>query len=115
MTRQSRSKSQLRLRRGGLARRPDPDQAQQLDDLLPLLDIDAAILAEASFRELLPALDVLFFLSSPWVPFRGPIAPRGLRTWGDETADSRDRSGTGAREPAVRARLSPPTGRWLGT
>jgi site-specific DNA recombinase len=39
------------------ASKPDREQAQELVDLLPLLDVDAALLAEDSFRELLAALD----------------------------------------------------------
>jgi hypothetical protein len=40
------------------AAQADPDQAKQLVDLLRLLDVDAALLAEWSFRELLAALDL---------------------------------------------------------
>jgi hypothetical protein len=40
-----------------LAAKPDLEQAQELVDLLPSLDVDAALLAEESFRELLGALD----------------------------------------------------------
>jgi hypothetical protein len=37
--------------------KPDREQAQELVDLLPQLDVDAALLADESFREMLAALD----------------------------------------------------------
>ena len=40
-----------------LAAKPDREQAQELVDLLPQLDVDAALLADESFREMLAALD----------------------------------------------------------
>jgi hypothetical protein len=40
-----------------LATRPDRERAQELVDLLPQLDVDAALLADESFREMLAALD----------------------------------------------------------
>ncbi len=52
-----RRERELEVAERGLAAQPDPDQARQLVDLLPLLDVDAALLAERSFRELLAALD----------------------------------------------------------
>ncbi len=52
-----RIKGKLEAAERALAAKPDREQAQELVDLLPLLDVDAALLAEASFRELLAALD----------------------------------------------------------
>jgi hypothetical protein len=40
-----------------LAAKADREQAQELVDLLPQLDVDAALLADESFREMLAALD----------------------------------------------------------
>jgi hypothetical protein len=40
-----------------LAAKPDREQAQELVDLLLQLDVDAALLADESFREMLAALD----------------------------------------------------------
>src|SRR6266536_5053590 len=51
-----RRERELQVAERGLVAQPDPDQARQLVDLLPLLDVDAALLAERSFRELLAAL-----------------------------------------------------------
>jgi hypothetical protein len=42
---------------GHSASKPDHEQAQELVDLLPQLDVDAALLADESFREMLAALD----------------------------------------------------------
>jgi uncharacterized delta-60 repeat protein len=39
------------------AAKPDREQAQELVDLLPQLDVDEALLADESFREMLAALD----------------------------------------------------------
>jgi hypothetical protein len=48
----------LEVAERGLAMNADPEQAEQLVELLPLLDVDAALLAERSFREVLAALDL---------------------------------------------------------
>jgi hypothetical protein len=53
----ARRERELEAAERALAAKPDLQQAQELVDLLPQLDVDAALLAEDSFRELLAALD----------------------------------------------------------
>ncbi len=52
-----RRERELEATERALATKPDREQAQGLVDLLPQLDVDAALLAEESFREMLAALD----------------------------------------------------------
>jgi hypothetical protein len=47
----------LEAAKRALATKPDREQAQELVDLLPQLDVDDTLLAEESFREMLAALD----------------------------------------------------------
>lgn len=53
----ARRERELGAAEAALAATPDLEQAQELVDLLPSLNVDAALLAEESFRELLGALD----------------------------------------------------------
>jgi hypothetical protein len=52
-----RRERELELAERALGARADPERARQLVDSPPRLDVDAALLAERSFRELLAALD----------------------------------------------------------
>jgi len=71
------SASSRRPRRA-LATKPDRDQAQELVDLLPQLDVDVALLAEESFREMLAALDFRATFE-PAVRMRGSDGVSGRR------------------------------------
>jgi len=53
----ARRERELEVAERALAANPDREQAQELVDLLPQLDVDAALLADESFREMLAALD----------------------------------------------------------
>jgi site-specific DNA recombinase len=53
----SRRERELEVAERALSAPADSERARQLVDLLPLIDVDAALLAERSFRELLAALD----------------------------------------------------------
>jgi hypothetical protein len=48
---------ELEVAERALAAKPDRDEAHELVDLLPQLDVDTALLADESFRDLLAALD----------------------------------------------------------
>jgi hypothetical protein len=48
---------ELEVAERALPAKPDRDEAQELVDLLPQLDVDTALLADESFRDLLAALD----------------------------------------------------------
>ena len=52
-----RRERELEAAERALATKPDREQAQELVDLLPQLDVDLTLLAEESFREMLAALD----------------------------------------------------------
>jgi hypothetical protein len=52
-----RRERELQAAERAIATKPDREQAQELVDLLPQLDVDAALLADESFREMLAALD----------------------------------------------------------
>jgi hypothetical protein len=79
-----RRERELELAERGLAGRPNPDQAQDLVDLLPLLDVDAALLTEGSFRELLAALDFAasFHPDEKELRVRAVLAPELVPTGG---------------------------------
>jgi hypothetical protein len=68
-----------------LAAKPDREQAQELVDLLPQLDVDAALLADESFREMLAALDfrATFEPARNELRVRATLAPEFLPTSGD--------------------------------
>jgi hypothetical protein len=53
----ARRERELQAAERAVAAKPDREQAQELVDLLPQLDVDAALLADESFREMLAALD----------------------------------------------------------
>ena len=53
----ARRERDLQAAERAVAAKPDREQAQELVDLLPQLDVDAALLADESFREMLAALD----------------------------------------------------------
>jgi hypothetical protein len=53
----ARRERELEVAERALAAKPDREQVQELVDLLPQLDVDAALLADESFREMLAALD----------------------------------------------------------
>jgi len=53
----ARRERELEVAERALAAKPEREQAQELVDLLPQLDVDAAFLADESFREMLAALD----------------------------------------------------------
>ena len=69
-----------------LARKPDREQAQELVDLLPQLDVDVSLLAEHSFRELLAALDfrATFEPARNELRMRATLAPEFLPVKGDD-------------------------------
>jgi hypothetical protein len=51
----ARRERDLEVAERAVAAKPDREQAQELVDLLPQLDVDAALLADESFREMLAA------------------------------------------------------------
>jgi site-specific DNA recombinase len=67
-----------------LAAKPDPQQAQELVDLLPQLDVHAALLAEKPFREMLAALDfrATFEPDRNELRVRATLAPELMATGG---------------------------------
>jgi hypothetical protein len=71
-----------------LAAKPDREQAQELVDLLPVLDVDAALLAQDSFWELLAALDfrATFELDRSELRVRSVLAPELLPLNGSGTS-----------------------------
>ncbi|HET7928059.1 MAG TPA: hypothetical protein VFM40_00740 [Actinomycetota bacterium] len=54
----ARRQRELEVAERGLAMKPDREQAQELVDLLPQVDVDNTLLAQESFREMLAALDL---------------------------------------------------------
>jgi hypothetical protein len=50
-------RGELKAAERALAAKPDREQAQELVELLPQLDVDVALLTDASFGEMLAALD----------------------------------------------------------
>ncbi len=68
-----------------LATKPDREQAQELVDLLPQLEVDDTLLAEESFREMLAALDfrATFEPARNELRMRATLAPELLPVSGD--------------------------------
>ena len=68
-----------------LAMKPDREQAQELVDLLPQLDVDDTLLAEESFRKMLAALDfrATFDPARNDLRMRATLAPELLPVNGD--------------------------------
>ncbi len=80
-----RRERELEAAERALATKPDREQAQGLVDLLPQLDVDAALLAEESFREMLAALDfrATYEPDRKELKMRATVAPEFLPVTGD--------------------------------
>ena len=81
----ARRERELEATERAIARKPDGEQAQELVDLLPQLDVDVSLLAEESFRELLAALDfrATFESARNELRMRATLAPELLPVKGD--------------------------------
>jgi hypothetical protein len=84
----ARRERELEAAERALAAKPNPDQAQELVDLLPQLDVDVALLAEESFRQMLAALDfrATFEPDRNELRVRATLAPELLRANGRDTS-----------------------------
>jgi hypothetical protein len=81
----ARRERELQAAERALATKPDREQAQELVDLLPQLDVDDTLLAEESFREMLAALDfrATFEPARNELRVRATLAPELLPVHGD--------------------------------
>jgi hypothetical protein len=106
-----RRERELEAAERALASKPDREQAQELVDLLPQLDVDLALLAEESFREMLAALDfaATFEPARNELRVRATLAPELLPVSGDGTSSLLSVPSAGI-EPATRG-----LGNWRAT
>ena len=81
----ARRERELEAAERALATKPDREQARELVNLLPQLDVDDTLLAEESFREVLAALDfrATFEPTRSELRMRATLAPELLPVNGD--------------------------------
>jgi hypothetical protein len=81
----ARRERELETAERALAMKPDREQAQELVDLLPQVDVDDTLLGEESFREMLAALDfrATFEPARNELRMRATLAPELLPVNGD--------------------------------
>ena len=81
----ARRERELEAAERALATKPDREQARELVNLLPQLDVDDTLLAEESFREVLAALDfrATFEPTRSELRMRAALAPELLPVNGD--------------------------------
>ncbi len=96
-----RRERELEAAERALAMKPDREQAQELVDLLPQLDVDLTLFAEASFREMLASLD----FAATCEPARNELTVRA--TLAPEPA--RERKGTSSLLSVPPGGIEPPT------
>jgi hypothetical protein len=84
----ARRERELEVAERALAAKPDRGEAQELVDLLPQLDVDTALLADESFRDLLAALDfrATFEPDRNELRMRAILAPELLAATGHGTS-----------------------------